>query len=315
MRKFVEAMENAEALEQERLRAFEALADAQRGDPEIAMVRAQHICGGGVLNYCIEHVGDLTHRMCEHPDFIPFCGYESVHPKVIRALRYLRSTYRNPNTGEEGFYAEFMQNMRNNAVYYHADDTPAVAMEKHMAKVKACLQKYADEHKKLKVYNRAQRFGRDAAIALGEMRFDDAKFCLSQLEDMLATPEKWQAEASQYDPHYSALTESVGSVLAYHGARAPIDEWDEGETYFAADPHEARSYCRAGGCLVYECELRFNNPYRTADYDEFASAFDRLHELKAQGYDCVVFGNDEQFMVFSPSQVKVINLITDPTTL
>lgn len=207
MRKIIESMEaaaqQATDLEQQRLQAFEQLADAQRGEPEIAMLRAQHACGGGVLNWCIEHVGDLTHRMCEHPDFIPFCGYESVKPKVERALRMLRSTYINPNTQEEGFYAEFMQNMRNNAKYYHAELPPEQATEAHMEKVTRVLKRYADEHRKLRVYNDAQKFARDAAIALGEMQFDRAEFLLGILEGYLETPERWQEMASKFDPNYA----------------------------------------------------------------------------------------------------------------
>jgi GNAT superfamily N-acetyltransferase len=458
MRKFQDAIqqagENVDALEQERLRCFEKLADAQRGAPEIAMVSAQQAMGGGVLSYCIEHVGDLTHRMCEHPDFIPFCGYESVRPKVERSYRMLSSRYINPTTGEQGFYAEFMQNMRNNAFYYNPEaETHEEALEKHMAKVTAALHRYADEHRKLKVYNQAQQIARDAAIALGEMDFKGAQRLLGILDGWSSTPQRWAAKASEFDPNYDVVTEAAASkapvdavfaalgctmtgswqgavgnyvlgaaeahlirrsdalieigsiyvpddqrqsgfaskalkkiidaadafgvtleldvhdssefsdrhsltnleleewygrfgfrydqshdtyfrkpnvvlgesittkVIAYHGAQQPIEQWEDGETYFAADPQEARSYCRAGGCLIYKCEITVSHPYQTQDYDEFAEAemSGLISSLKAQGYDSIVYGSGgsegEQFITFSPSQVKVLEVIRDGAAL
>lgn len=47
--------------------AFKELAEAQRGVPELAMLDVQRANVGGVLSYVVEHVGDLTHRMCQPP--------------------------------------------------------------------------------------------------------------------------------------------------------------------------------------------------------------------------------------------------------
>lgn len=192
MRKFISLLDEAavetDAREAERTAAFEALADAQRGEPEIAMVRAQDVMGGGVMNWAIEHIGDLTHRMAEYPDRIPFSGYEFVYPKVTRGVRLLTSGY--------GFDREYRENMRGNAA------SRGLSLEDHMAQVHAALKRYADAHAKLPVYNRAQKLARDAAVALGREDFSKATACLLDLQEMLKTPETWDAEASQFDPNY-----------------------------------------------------------------------------------------------------------------
>jgi hypothetical protein len=188
MRKFLDILTEAPALEAERLEAFDRLADAQRGAPEMAMLRAQDAIGGGVMSVMVEHIGDLTHRMAEKSDFIPHAGYEFVKPKVERGLRHLKDGY--------GFSREHYENITNNARYHN------VPVEEYSNKVRTALRAYADAHKKLRVYNYAQELARDAAVALGEEKFGFCQTCLDQLMDMLETPEKWAAKASAYDPDY-----------------------------------------------------------------------------------------------------------------
>lgn len=209
MRKFIdllsEAAEETQTNEAERVAAFEALADAQRGDPEIAMVQAQSVMGGGVMNWAIEHIGDLTHRMSEFPDRLPYSGYEFVYPKVTKGVRLLTSGY--------GFDREYRENMRNNAAARNQ------SLDQHMARVHPALKRYADAHAKLPVYNRAQELARDAAIHLGREQFDKATACLLDLQEMLSSPEEWHRNASQYDPAYGrmAVTEAPIADLDISG--------------------------------------------------------------------------------------------------
>lgn len=170
------------------IEAFASLAHAQRGEPEDIMVKAQLVMGGGVLNYAIEHTGDLTHRMADrHHVSLPYmhAGFTYVEEKVRQVLRMLRNPY--------GFAREHRENMLNNARY------DAGSLEVYQEKVKKALERYVKAHRKLRVFNAMQYFAREAAIALGEENFWRAEELLSRLEANLDTPEKWARRATEYE--------------------------------------------------------------------------------------------------------------------
>lgn len=222
MRKFIQIIEaTADQIDQteiDRCQAFEELARGQRGTPEIAMVRAQAALRGGVLSYVIEHVGDLTHRMAQYPEDSAYqCGYELVKPKVDRCFGMLNSRYVSRRTGGTGFQEEHMENMRNNA----ADQ--GITAEEFLAKVRPSLRKYAEAHKALAVYNYPQALARDAAVALGEERFEDAQRHLKHLGLLLDSPETWVKFASKYEPGYGrkTVTEAPISDIEFHGPTEP----------------------------------------------------------------------------------------------
>jgi len=147
--------------------AFVELADIQRGAPEVAMTKAQFDLGGGVLSYALEHTGDLTHRMAEYGGRH---GDEYVKPKIDRIFNLL--------TNEYGFEKELKENFTGNIKYQFETKKPNVSLKEYekqyKEKVSKSLKKYADEHKKVPVYNDMQLAGREAAIAMGEGRYDDA---------------------------------------------------------------------------------------------------------------------------------------------
>jgi len=140
--------------------AFDDLASRQRGEPEVAMVSAQRALGGGVMSYVIEHVGDLTNRMANRWHIEKDIGIDYVDDKANKTLKILKRPY--------GFWREHRENMKANARY---DDVP---LQEYDKKVDKALKKYADAHRKLPVYNLAQRAARDAAVALGEQRPKEA---------------------------------------------------------------------------------------------------------------------------------------------
>jgi hypothetical protein len=176
------------------LAAFVELGRAQRGEPEEAMLQAQYALGGGVLSFSIEHIGDLTHRMTERlTSYSPSTQYAVVRDKVEKVLIPLRGAFRR----------EHVENSRNNAEYRKQ------SYAEYAAKADAALDRYAHAHMRLPVYNRAQWLARQAAIDLGQKKFEDARFVLWQLEDMLETPEKWYAEATEY------RLDSSGELLRY----------------------------------------------------------------------------------------------------
>lgn len=144
------------------VKAFLAIADMQRGAPEMAMLRVQRVMGGGVLSPVVEHIGDLTHRMTEHAD----AGYwleDIIQEKVKRGLMYLTHGY--------GFEREMRENMK-------ANNTDAEELDRK-------LLEYAKEHEKIPVYNAAQYHGREAAIALGYKDWNKAIEHLQVLQNML----------------------------------------------------------------------------------------------------------------------------------
>lgn len=182
-------------LNQDMKRAFVELGELQRGEPEIAMVRAQHALGGGVLSYAIEHTGDLTHRMTEQLKWRDDgFGYEYVANKVNKVLRVLNSGY--------GFEREHNENMQSNARVGNTD--PAT----YIARADEALRAYADAHAALPAYNDAQRHARDAAVSLGRKQFDAARNHLNELANHLGSEEEWNAYAGQVDGEHLPVSTS-----------------------------------------------------------------------------------------------------------
>lgn len=166
------------SLTEEASRAFVALADAQRGVPEDAMTEAQYALGGGVLSYVIEHVGDLNHRMNVYAgEFNHDAGYGYVKDKAEKSLRYLRQSY--------GFRREHRENMERNAEYH------GVPLSEYIGKARRALLGYAAAHAALPVYTMGQKLAQDAAIALGEERFEAAAYPLERILSRMGTEEEW----------------------------------------------------------------------------------------------------------------------------
>jgi hypothetical protein len=174
---------------------FDELADAQRGEPEQAMLRCQmHPLGAGTTN-TLEHVGDLTNRMAQH--FSSFQGqYGIVQDKVEKTLRWL--------TNEYGFERELMENLKNNYAYYVRKNDPRIG-GKSFEELKGDFFKrwdaYSTAHTKLKVYNKVQQKARDAAVELGKRDFEMAILNLEYLKKVLDKGRAYYAEmAGQYTP-------------------------------------------------------------------------------------------------------------------
>ncbi len=179
----------------------ENVAEHQRGNPEKAMVLVQQFFGGGVLNYIVEHVGDLTHRMSESPTSST-AGFEYVENKVNKTLRILESKYR---SGElpEGFVNEMNENIINNVRYRNPEITEKdliQAIEKFNEDLKHKLLNYANEHRQIPVFNQVQRWARDAAVAVGEQNWLGAIDNLHKLKEVLDQGiEAWMQEAHKID--------------------------------------------------------------------------------------------------------------------
>jgi hypothetical protein len=155
-------------------RFHEELADMQRDKPEHAMLRAQSVLGqwpsGNALGHALEHVGDMTHRMaqryCEQMSY----GREMVRSKVNVGLRVLENRVDRERIGE----------------------IPRILQ----------LDKYAEEHAKLPVFNDAQFHAREAAVHLGRGNYDQSIHHLKNLEGMLDNG-TFEHHAAQYNPDYA----------------------------------------------------------------------------------------------------------------
>jgi hypothetical protein len=156
-----------------------AIAHHQRGEPEMAMLKIQHVAGGGVLGFVVEHVGDLTHRMTE---FLKYgkdrTGYEYVKDKVNKTLNVLEKRY--------GFEREMNENIDHNA------KSRSVDKEVFQSNIDKALQEYADEHRKIPTKNAAQKLAQEAAVALGEKRWSDAIEALKVLKSQLIDGDTWK---------------------------------------------------------------------------------------------------------------------------
>jgi RNA:NAD 2'-phosphotransferase (TPT1/KptA family) len=179
---------------------FHAVADYQRGKPEAAMLRAQEVLGGGVMQVAVEHIGDLTHRMTERNTFNSG-GYEFVKEKVARMERSLNNPY--------GFEREFAGNIKSNAEYR------GVSVDVLTTRVREVLNAYADAHEKVPVLNRAQRVARDTAVALGRQDFDKVRRGLTELRAHLGSREEWVAFAHEGLVEQKALGDLPGHP--FHG--------------------------------------------------------------------------------------------------
>lgn len=233
-----------------RAEAFQKLADGQRGDPEMAMLRAQNALGGGVMAVCVEHVGDLTHRMAQYPDNPLYnCGYELVKPKVDRCLRILQSKYIShmDEVTRTGFAAEHDENMIVNARFKN------VPLDQYLEKVNRTLKAYADAHRKLRVYNVCQGHAREAAVALGEQDFYNARRHLELLSHYLRDPKTWVEYASMFEPGYAdnlhPLTEraEVVSCQPYLGRTVELKVWrNPSKAEIRAALNQSRYRCLRG---------------------------------------------------------------------
>lgn len=164
------------------------LAEEQRGEPERAMLRIQHSQIAQLYGWVAEHTGDLTERISDNLGF--FHGnYNAVKDKVYKVHRTLNHPY--------GFEKEFREQIVKNVAYYKKEGREKYSSGTEAEReLRRLGQKYADEHKKLVVVNEAQRYAREAAIAIGEFHFDKARRLIQRLKDKIDEgPEAWEKYA------------------------------------------------------------------------------------------------------------------------
>lgn len=157
---------------------FERLGEGQRGAPEEAMVKVQESQISQLYNSAVEHVGDLTNRMCQVS--LLQWSYGATKEKTDKTLRWISNPY--------GFRKEIDEQIENNFRYYHEKGNSApwwVSVPNATAHLQQLSKKYADAHRALPTFNRVTKLGQFAAVSLGEWRFDDTVAALRQLKSVL----------------------------------------------------------------------------------------------------------------------------------
>jgi hypothetical protein len=178
--------------EHEIIEAFFEIGDLQRDRPERAMLRAT-MFHHGVLSYLLEHVGDLTHRMTQYMQGSDMSlirmNEGTVQEKTERALRYLDRDREVLGHRFMSFADEHDWNIRNNVEDYaqEGDDKYGIRHdeEKYREQLNKYLEEYAFEHSQLPAYNWLHFWARRAAISLGEQEWDQARYALLEIKNIL----------------------------------------------------------------------------------------------------------------------------------
>jgi len=159
----------------------------QRGKPEQIMVKVQHFMGGGgVVPFCLEHVGDLSDRMTpRHP---LHWSYGAVKEKAEKTYRSLTHSY--------GFEREFQENL-DATIEYQKIENP----DEYRERVYRAMKMYADAHKELLPYchTNIHKNAVYAAISLGERKFDDAAAFVGEIKRICASEESYHNALRAYD--------------------------------------------------------------------------------------------------------------------
>lgn len=160
--------------------AFRALGDAQKDRPETAMLNMQRAHIAPLWSGTAEHVGDIIHRMT------PSGPSQKYVPPVFDVIPKIRRGIFDLSGDIEG-------GIRSQA-----------GTEAKLNELRALGQKYADEHRKLPVYNELQMLANDAAIALGEGRFADSKAALVKLDQInTENPRKFWDRLEVVEPEFA----------------------------------------------------------------------------------------------------------------
>lgn len=170
------------------LSKLSSVAELQRGAPEAAMRELSNESenyenqASPLYASLAMHVGDLMHRMFEEP--IPFFKGAYALDKIEKTLRWLQELY--------GFKREVDEQIAHNFEYYQKQGKlEGMTFEQFKSNFMAKCQAFADAHKKLPAYNEAQQMAKDASIAVGEWRFNDAIRILKNLQSKGDDPDEW----------------------------------------------------------------------------------------------------------------------------
>lgn len=188
--------------------AFEKLANEQRGKPESLMLIDNNPglkWASGLYTWCLEHTGDLINRAAKTENTGGGVGWGmgAVGEKVDKLYKQAHHSY--------GFEKDIFEQIERNRKFYieKGEINESLSLEECIDQVKKAGQIYANAYKKLVPLTKLQKWGKLAAIALGEM---DWKFYRTILYNMKTTvdlpDEEYKRKYLTLLPEYQSLNES-----------------------------------------------------------------------------------------------------------
>jgi len=133
------------------------IGEAQRGNPERAMVNVQMEMGGGALSYAIEPMGDIINRAYRWASKSP--GSLGVaREKVDKVLSALKEPY--------GFARHHGENLISNARFNN------IPVKEYERKVNKALQAYKKAHSELPAHNEVQKLIKEANLAFADQKWN-----------------------------------------------------------------------------------------------------------------------------------------------
>jgi hypothetical protein len=171
--------------------AFIKLQDEQRGQPE-SMISyhsnpgIEH--GAGPFTTLAEHVGDLVHRLAYSDKKVGASGGGGSNFGLRAAREKVEKTIWWVSRSSAKIKRDMEYTLRNNYDYYVGVNWYHGSFEQFVNDFNAAAKRYAEAYKKLQPLTQLQKYGRDAAIALGEQDWRKVRWNLSKLEEALGSP-------------------------------------------------------------------------------------------------------------------------------
>lgn len=187
--------------------AFSEMNRIQRGAPESAMDGFRfHNRGEGPAGFLTEHIGDLTARLGHR-------AYGPVAEKVGKTYDELPGGFvrtKNPTAPlkdvltDHSYRKQLVDEGYRRYSMIDKGEPGFLARDEWVKQFDQKLANYADEHRKVPVYNEVQRLANDAAIALGEQRYLDSRDAMAKLRKYLDEgEERFRARMSWIEPEFA----------------------------------------------------------------------------------------------------------------
>ena len=278
---------------------YKGLGEAQRGKPETAMLKfaGTH---AGLLSNSVEHVGDLVHRVYESLSIDPDTGLPSVRlgsvkEKVESQLRSLRSGY--------GFGREVQENLENNA------RIAGESVEERKKRHDSLLEDYVDAHRNLPSYNEAQRVIKEAAVSLGEGRYEDTIKALETIQSKYQDEKTWTdwvtegLTAEQAAPQEGSQESVMPAAVQDMG----IYNWEDLEGYAEAQDIDPYEFARQLNIKTPSSDM--SDADRAAKVKEInITAVDTFEEER-------LLGNEAERAARSGNNKRVVEIMTEELPL
>lgn len=274
---------------------FDRVGAAQRGLPERAMLRIKDAQISQVYQWMAEHIGDLTRMMSEGITFNKgnFNDMLLSVDKLVRemepidalTLRVMREIAENSLVKSNPIVpANVLQQVRAGVTADPESLTPAERRD--FDRLKILGEDYAGFHIEIPTINRVQRLAQNAAIALGEFKFEEALDFLKALQGELG-----KGRANWEKVTADSTTPSIREILEEQLDPEELKVWDE--LVKKLQPPDARKLLESGEEFSFD-RLR-----------EAANTNGMKLEINTSG-TYVLRGKDRGYELFASPNIKDI---------